>query len=166
EIFNDYPNQPSDEELDEKYTVLETFVFPEGRGFLVQVNGSYEFPEAMPSLMSAQSKYHQDQTDVAIAKVEELVATLDYELRDRALVMVGNFTGDKLPDVMIQLNVPVESGELTEHGTPMMETVWFANVPTTELPPRLPRNLSDSVADPAYRIANDYQTYPDFRTKN
>lgn len=166
EIFNDYPNQPSDEELEEKYTLLETYVFPEARGFLVQVNETYQFPAADSRLVSAQSKFHQDQTDVAIAKVEELVATLEVDLKDRALVFVGYFSDDRLMDVMIQRNVPVESGETGEDGQPVMETVWFANVPVTEAPHYDLNNLSDSVADPEYRVANDFQTYPDFRTKD
>ncbi len=154
----------SDEELNQKYTVVETFVFPEARGFLVAVNENYEFPMPPAGLLSAQSKYHQEHTDIAIANVEELISSLEYELLDRALVMVGDFSGDGLPDVMIQRNVPVESGEVDSAGNPVLETVWFANVPLTEIAHDRMRNLSDSVADPAYRSAHGFTSYPDFAT--
>ncbi|MEM7708811.1 MAG: hypothetical protein AAF358_24885 [Pseudomonadota bacterium] len=152
----------TDEELNQKYTLLETFIFPKARGFLVAVNENYEFPMPAAGLLSAQSKYHQEQTDIAIANVETLVASVEYELLDRALVMVGDFSGDGMPDVMIQRNVPADDGAKDSAGNPVLQPVWFVNVPLTEIAYGRMRNLSDSVADPAYSGVQGFKSHPDF----
>ncbi|MEM1089134.1 MAG: hypothetical protein AAGI67_02025 [Pseudomonadota bacterium] len=152
----------TDEELNQKYTLLQTFIFPEARGFLVAVNENYEFPIPVAGLLSAQSKYHQEQTDIAIANVEALIDSVEYELLDRALVMVGDFSGDGMPDVLIQRNMPADDGATDSAGDPVLQPVWFVNVPLTEIAYGRMRNLSDSVADPAYRSAEGLKSYPDF----
>lgn len=161
EMFNDYPpEQPTDAELEQKYTVLQTFIYPEGRGYLVAVSDGYSFPMPNPMYRESETHWRKQQVAKAEANANELAEGLDYELLDRALVLVGDFSEDGLPDVMIQMNVPKADGARDDNGLPVIEKTWFSSIPNTEMPNFPTTNLPDSVVYPPYDYAKGYGNKP------